>query len=576
MKGERNRSRFDKKLQQIVVGQGLVDSREAEKAMSIARRDQKPLSSVLVQSEAVKEQDLMGALAAEVRVPPLDLGKVDVDPSVLEVIPQNLAIEYGMLPITKIGNVLTVAVADPFDIVHQDDIRRLTGCELRLALSMETTIQSAIETSYSADDQRMQELFADAIEPEMEFSEEEINFENINLDDLTGGASPVVKLVNLIIYKGIRDRASDIHIEPVEKKLRVRYRMDGVLVETFSPPRKMLNAIVSRIKILANLDIAERMKSQDGKFQLRVEGRQIDFRISILPTIHGEKVVMRILDAENLALSLDLLGFETQALQDFKNAVQSPYGMILVTGPTGSGKSTTLYSAIKEILTVESNFVTVEDPVEYQLDGVNQTHVNPKRGVTFASALRSILRQDPDVILIGEIRDTETLDIAVKAALTGHLVLSTLHTNDAASTVTRMVDMGLDPFMVASSVLLIAAQRLSRKLCENCKEPTDEIPPRERLLEIGFRPEECENLTLYRPMGCSRCSQGYKGRFALLETLVMNDEMKRMIIAGASAVDIKQRAIQSGMLTLRRAGILNVIRGKTSLEEVLRVTVADD
>jgi len=574
MKGERNRGRFDKRLQSVLVNQGVLDSKDAERSMSIAKRDGKPFSQVLVQSEVLKENEILGALAIETRVPPLDLPKMEIDPSVLEVIPAEVAREFGMLPVTKIGNVLTIAVSDPFDIVRLDDIRRITGCELRLALCSETTIESVIDSSYSADEAKMQELFADAVEPEMEFSEEDLNFDNINLDDLTGDASPVVKLVNLIIYKGIRDRASDIHIEPTDKKLRVRYRMDGILLETFAPPKKMLNAIVSRIKILSNLDIAERMKPQDGKFQLRVEGRQIDFRVSVLPTIHGEKVVLRILDAENLALSLDLLGFETKALQDFKHAVKSPYGMILVTGPTGSGKSTTLYSAIKEILSVESNFVTVEDPVEYQLDGVNQTQVNPKRGVNFASALRSILRQDPDVILIGEVRDAETLDIAVKAALTGHLVLSTLHTNDAASTVTRMTDMGLDPFMVGSSVLLIAAQRLARKLCEQCKQPAD-VPPRERLLQIGFLPEECEDLTLYKPVGCGRCGQGYKGRFALLETLVMTDTIKRLILSGGSAVDIKEKAVEEGMLTLRRAGILNAIRGKTSLEEVLRVTMND-
>jgi len=573
MKG--TRSRFDKKLPNILVSQGILEAKDVDHAVALARKDKKPLSTVLLQSDLVRESELLGAVAQEVRVPPIDLSKVEAEAAVLEAIPQDLALESGVFPVTRIDNVLTVAVADPFDVVRLDDIRRITGSELRLVLSTESSIEAAIASSYSADDRRMEELFETTIEPELEFSEEEINFENINLEDLTGDASPVVKLVNLIIYKGIRDRASDIHLEPQEKKVRVRYRIDGVLSGAFTPPKKMLNAMVSRVKILANLDIAERMRPQDGKFQLRVEGRQVDFRVSVLPTIHGEKVVMRILDAENLALSLDLLGFEKQALDHFKDAVVQPYGMVLVTGPTGSGKSTTLYSAIKEILSAESNFVTVEDPVEYQLEGVNQTQVHPKRGITFAGALRSILRQDPDVILIGEIRDAETLDIAVKAALTGHLVLSTLHTNDASSTVTRMVDMGLDPFMVASSVLLIAAQRLARKLCENCREPMDPMPNRERLLQTGFRPEEIEGLTLFQPMGCSRCSNGYKGRFALLETLVMSDELKRLIINGGSSVDIKQRALEEEMITLRRAGILNATRGKTSLEEVLRVTMAD-
>lgn len=574
MKGSVN-TRLDKKLPAILSQQGLLEPGEIEKAIQAAKRESKPLSVVLIQTDKVKESVLLGAIAHEVRIPPIDLEKFEPEVSVLEMIPQDLAESSGVLPLTKIDNVLTVAVSDPFDIVQLDDIRRVTGSELRLVLSTETTIQNVISSSYSTDDKQMAELFENAIEPEIEFSEEDLDFENINLEDLTGDASPVVKLVNLIIYKGIRDRASDIHIEPQEKRIRVRYRLDGVLTEAFTPPKKMLNAVVSRVKILSSLDIAERMRPQDGKFQLRVEGRHIDFRVSVIPTIHGEKLVMRILDADNLALSLDLLGFEPHSLDHFKHAVKQPYGMILVTGPTGSGKSTTLYSSIKEILSVESNFVTVEDPVEYQLEGVNQTHVNPKRGITFAGALRSILRQDPDVILIGEIRDAETLDIAVKAALTGHLVLSTLHTNDAASTVTRMVDMGLDPFMVASSVVLIAAQRLARKLCDTCKEPLEDVPPRDRLLKIGFKPEEIDSITLHRPVGCSRCSNGYKGRFALLETMVMTDELKRLVISGGSAVDIKEKAIPEGMMTLRRAGLLNALRGRTSLEEVLRVTMAD-
>jgi type IV pilus assembly protein PilB len=360
----------------------------------------------------------------------------------------------------------------------------------------------------------------------------------------------------------------------MEKTIRVRFRNDGKMRETFTPPRKMLNSIVSRIKIMSALDIAEKRRPQDGKFQIKMEGRQVDFRVSILPLVHGEKVVLRILDAGNLALRLDILGFEEQALADFKDAVESPYGMILVTGPTGSGKSTTLYSAVKEVMTDSDNFVTVEDPVEYQLAGVNQVQVNPKAGLTFAGALRSILRQDPDVVMIGEIRDSETIEIAVKAALTGHLVLSTLHTNDAPSTITRMVDMGVDPFMVASSTLLVSAQRLCRKLCPNCREPF-EAPP-ERLLHIGFTQEEIDaGMELYKPKGCPRCSQGYSGRFALLETLPMSDEIKRIIVEGGSAVDIKEEALRQGMITLRRCAILNAMRGKTSIEEVLRVTLSD-
>ena len=421
----------------------------------------------------------------------------------------------------------------------------------------------------------MSELFGNLDEPEMELTKEVE--EDADLSQLTRSAeqAPVVRLVNLIIYQAIRDGASDIHIEPFEKQLRVRYRVDGLLQETTSPPKRLQNAVVSRIKIMSELDIAEKRKPQDGKFQLKVAGRPIDFRVSSLPTLHGEKVVLRILDSSKLAMSLDNLGFEQKALDDFRNAIHSPYGMILVTGPTGSGKSTTLYSAIKEIMRPEDNIVTIEDPVEYQLDGINQVQVNPLRGVTFSGALRSILRQDPDTILVGEIRDGETADIAIKAALTGHLVLSTLHTNDAPSTITRLTDMGVDAFLVASSVNVVSAQRLCRRLCGECKEQV-KVPPA-RMLEMGFREEEIEGATIHKPVGCLRCNQvGYRGRFALLETVPVTNEVKKAVIQGRSAVDIKQLALEQGMISLRRCGLLNAMRGNTSLEEVHNVTMADE
>jgi type IV pilus assembly protein PilB len=380
-------------------------------------------------------------------------------------------------------------------------------------------------------------------------------------------------LVNLMILQAIREGASDIHVEPFEKHLRVRYRVDGACHESLSPPLKMHPAIVSRIKIMSEMDIAERRKPQDGKFQMKVQGRQVDFRVSILPMVHGEKVVIRILDTSSLALTLDALGFEEKALKDFRFSVTAPYGMILVTGPTGSGKSTTLYSAVKEVLNIEENITTVEDPVEYQLDGVNQVPVSEKRGLTFAAALRSILRQDPDTVMIGEIRDRETIEIAVKAALTGHLVFSTLHTNDAPSTVTRMVDMGVEPFLVGAATLLIAAQRLGRKLCTECKEKTEF--PLEKLLAEGMTAEQAKEATFFRPKGCGRCSGGYKGRFALLETMPFNDELRRVITEGGTSLDIKQKAISQGMQTLRAVGLANAMRGKTSLEEVLSITMAD-
>jgi type IV pilus assembly protein PilB len=444
-------------------------------------------------------------------------------------------------------------------------------------VSTEVSIRKAIEKSYNRGEAEMNQLFEDMGDADVEYKQKtEEADDNIDLTELTGNSetSPVVKLVNLLIYQAVRDGASDIHIEPFEKKIRVRYRQDGSLRETISPPKPMQSAIVSRIKIMADLDIAEKRRPQDGKFQIRLDGRNIDFRVSILPTIHGEKVVLRILDSSNLALNLDSLGFEPKALDDFRKAIASPYGMILVTGPTGSGKSTTLYSSLKEMMRIEDNTITVEDPVEYQLEGVNQVAVNVKRGLTFAAALRSILRQDPDIIMVGEIRDKETVEIAVKAALTGHLVLSTLHTNDAPGTVMRMIDMEVDPFMVASSTLLVSAQRLARKLCPECREEV-EIKA-QALLSLGAAESDLAGgYHIYRPVGCARCSMGYRGRFALLETMPVTDPIRRIIIDGGGAMDLKKKALEEGMMTLRRAGLLNAVRGKTSLEEIVQVTMAD-
>ncbi|MFM7282744.1 MAG: GspE/PulE family protein, partial [Planctomycetia bacterium] len=391
----------------------------------------------------------------------------------------------------------------------------------------------------------------------------------------TSEDAPAVRLVNAVLVDALKVKASDIHIEPGEKQVRVRYRIDGNMRQAMEMPKQILNAFISRLKIMAQLDIAERFTPQDGKFQIRYEGRTIDLRLSILPVVGGEKAVMRILDGGNLALKLETMGYEESSLQDIRRAINAAYGMMLVTGPTGSGKSTTLYSCVHEVATPDVNVVTVEDPVEYRMDGINQVPVNPKRGLTFAGALRSILRQDPDVVLVGEIRDTETADIAVKAALTGHLVLSTLHTNDAPSTITRLIDMGVDPFMVSSSLLCIGAQRLARKLCEGCRQPL-ELPERE-LLSVGYLPAEIEGIRLFkaRPEGCQRCNNGYKGRFAILETLYLDDTLKRMIVERRSVLEMKAHAVEAGMISLRRVGLLNAMRGRTSLEEVLRVTLND-
>ncbi len=573
-------AKFDKRLKNILVKRGCISTRAAEEAVAVAEREAKSLAQVLVEQKAIEERTLIAAVAAEMKMPPIDVSRVEVEDAVLESLPQDLAKYYGVLPVAKIGDILTLAVSNPFDILKLDDIRIVTGCNIRPVVSTEMAIQAAIARAYDRSAQKLEELYGDMVDPEIEVTREGQEVEGLvdgstDLDQIADEKSPIVKLVNLLILQAVKERASDIHIEPMEKKLRIRFRKDGVLVERQpAPPKKYANAITSRIKILAALDIAEKRVPQDGKFQLRVEGRPIDFRVSVLPTIHGEKTVLRILDSSNLSLTLDQLGFEPQALEAFKKALTSPYGMVLVTGPTGSGKTTTLYSALREVLTVEENIVTVEDPVEYQLEGVNQVPVNPKRGMTFAAALRSILRQDPDTVMIGEMRDLETIEIAIRAALTGHLVLSTLHTNDAASTITRMIDMGVDPFLVTSTVILASAQRLLRKVCPECREEV--TYPEERLREIGFTEEEIASKPVFfRGRGCQRCNNGYNGRFAVLEALTMTDRLKRLVLDGQSDVILKQAAIEECMITLRRCGLLNALRGRTSIEEVLRMT-ADD
>ena len=572
----RTTSTFDKRLRSILLRSGAVDESGLKTALATCEEKECSLSRAVVDCGLLSEEALIALLAREARLPPIDVSRVNPDDSVKDILNENVARYYNVLPVSKIGDILTVAVANPFDILELDDLKIVTGCSLRPVISTEQAISDAITRIFDQGGQIAQDLIEGLDDKEFEIKDGEGEEEEFTLEDIQNAKdSPVVKLVNLIIYQGVRDRASDIHIEPFEKHIRVRYRIDGVLREALSPPKKMQNAIISRIKIISGLDIAERRVPQDGKFQFKLEGRQIDFRVSTLPTIHGEKAVLRILDSSNVRLGLDSLGFEEKALNDVKRAIRVPYGMFLVTGPTGSGKSTTLYSSLREIMSVEDNIITVEDPVEYQLEGINQVHVNVKRGLTFAAALRSILRQDPDTIMIGEIRDLETAEIAVKAALTGHLVFSTLHTNDASSTVTRLVDMGIDPFLVASSVVCVAAQRLGRRLCSECKQPLEKLPPKERLLEIGFKEEETKDLTAYHPVGCTHCQGGFAGRFALLETLPISEKIKRIIIDGGSAIDIKQQGIKEGMITLRRCGILNVIRGKTSIEETLRVTMDD-
>jgi type IV pilus assembly protein PilB len=570
---------FDKRVIRLVEEKGMVDPQKLREAVQAAEQKNRTVAAVLTDSKLVDEHALLGAIADHSRIAPIDLRLVAPEPSVLEQFPQDLVQQHQAFPVSRIGNVLTVAVTNPYDIVKLDDIRLVTGCELRIVLTLEDHLRAAVDKAFRSGQKEVENLLENMEGGDVSLAETDDDDADSNVLDQNALAqnedSPVVKFVNAMIYQAAKERASDIHVEAYERRVSVRFRGDGNLREVFSPPKKMHNAIASRLKIMAALDIAERRKPQDGKFQMRIDGRQIDFRVSVLPCIHGEKIVLRLLDGGNLSLSLDSLGFEEKALSDFREAIAQPYGMILVTGPTGSGKSTTLYSAVREMLVGTDNFVTVEDPVEYQLEGVNQVQVSVKRGLTFAAALRSILRQDPDTILIGEIRDTETIDIAVKAALTGHLVLSTLHTNDAPSTITRMADMGVDPFMVASSTLLVSAQRLCRKLCAACREPI-EPPPVERLKAMGFKDEDiAPDLQFFAPRGCPRCNQGFAGRFAILETLPMTEDIKRVVVKGGSAQDIKKIALANNMLTLRRCGLRAAAKGRTALEEVLRVTLND-
>ncbi len=570
-------SQLAKKLKQLLEKAGKVEVEVADEALAEAKSQGRPFTEILVKKGIASASELTGMLARAANIPPIDLNKLAVNKEVLESVPEETATEYGIFPIDRIGSILTVAVANPFDVLKLDDIRIITGCQLRTVASTAEEIEKAIERGYQKESESVDGILGTFDGEDVELQESKIEDDTTDLSSISDEDAPVVKLVNKIILDGCNTGASDIHIEPFEKKVIIRYRKDGALYEAMQLPKRMQNTITSRIKIMAKLDIAERRIPQDGKFQMKIGRKAIDFRVSILPVVWGEKTVFRILDSSNLALDIESLGFESKSMEDYKWACAQPYGMILVTGPTGSGKSTTLYSAVQSIAQPDINLVTVEDPVEYQLEGINQVPVNPKAGMTFAAALRSILRQDPDVVLIGEIRDHETLEIGVKAALTGHLVLSTLHTNDAPSTITRMVDMGMDPFMVSSAALLICAQRLGRKLCPNCKKRVELKP--EALKRLGYTDEDLDGgipeMEIYEPVGCPRCNQGYKGRFALLETMRMSEGVKRMVVDGAHIADVKKLALSEGMLTLRRCGLLNAARGKTSLQEVESVTMAD-
>ena len=548
-----------------LVDSSLISQDQLELALQEQGKAGGSLGYNLVKTGAISEKAFSEFLSQIYGVPALDLDEINPEDHSVELIPPEVATKFQVVPVSREGRVLTVAMANPDNIFAIDDIKFITGLEVRPVVATETAIKRAIDRFYDSADS-LAEVMRD-MEDDFEIVED-ID-DDAGLSEVQSEDAPVVKLVNSLIADAVNKGASDIHIEPFEKKLRVRYRIDGVLHEMMSPPFKMKGAVISRLKIMAELDIAEKRVPQDGRIKIRIGSKKIDLRVSSLPTIFGEKVVMRILDKSNLEIDLTKLGFVPEALSKLTKAIESPYGMVLVTGPTGSGKTTTLYSALNRINLPEHNIMTAEDPVEYNLDGINQVNVHEEIGLTFASALKAFLRQDPNIVMVGEIRDLETASIAVKAALTGHLVLSTLHTNDAASTINRMIDMGIEPFLVASSTNLILAQRLVRKLCTKCKSKV-EIHP-EALRELGTAGDA--PFDIFEPVGCPSCSgTGYSGRLGLYEVMPISEEIRQMILDRCSSTEIKEQAVRESMLTLRTDGIVKLKDGITSLEEVFKET----
>ncbi len=564
----------------LLVREKVITPAQLEEALSYQKRNGGRLGTSLVKLKYCSEDDVARILSRQYGVPSHTLHELSVPAEVLRLVPRETAERMQILPLERNGAALRLAMADPTNVFALDDVKFMTGLNLEPVVASESAIQAAIQRCYGEidnDGDQIQKVIEDLELSETEAIETELDLDT-KLDDLekAAEAAPVVRLVNAILTEALRRGASDIHLEPYERLLRVRYRIDGVLQEVMQPPMKLRNAMVSPLKIMAKLDISEKRLPQDGRIMLRTthenKTKVLDLRVSTLPTLFGEKIVMRLLDKENLRLDMTKLGFEPAALAHFQEAIHKPYGMVLVTGPTGSGKTNTLYSAISQLNTPDTNIMTAEDPVEFQLAGINQVQVKEQIGLNFAAALRSFLRQDPNIILVGEIRDFETAEIAVKAALTGHLVLSTLHTNDAPSTITRLMNMGIEPFLVATSVNLICAQRLIRRICAHCGEPRP-LPERE-LRDLGFSPEEAASVIPRRGAGCGECNgSGYRGRVGLFEVMPMEEELRDMVLVGASALDLKRKALEQGMKTLRRAGLEKVKEGVTTVEEILRETV---
>jgi type IV pilus assembly protein PilB len=564
----------DERLGELLLRERMISLEQLKQAQDEQKRSGSNLGYTLARMGYVSDEDISKFLAAQYNVPAVNLSDYEIDPEIIALIPKEVAQRHKVIPVQRAGSSLIVAMADPTNLHAIDDIKFLTAYNVEPVVASEAAIQAAIEKYYEKGISYTEAL------GEMDLGEIEVREDDegdinvLELEKLSEDA-PVVRLVNLLLINAIRKGASDIHVEPYEKFLRVRYRVDGVLIEEMQPPKKMQNAICSRLKIMSQLDIAERRLPQDGRIKLRVgKDKEMDFRVSVLPTLFGEKVVLRLLDKSSLQLDMTKLGFEPQALDHFHKSIYMPYGMCLVTGPTGSGKTTTLYSALSELNRPSHNISTAEDPVEYNLPGINQVQMHEEIGLNFAACLRAFLRQDPDIIMVGEIRDFETAEIGIKAALTGHLVLSTLHTNDAPSTISRLLNMGIEPFLVTASVNLILAQRLVRKICTACA-VEDHEPPK-ALLDAGFTEDELGQLKLRKGRGCRECSNtGHRGRIALYEVMPFQDDLKELVLQGASTAELKAQAIRNGMVSLRRAGLNKVKDGTSSLEEVLRVTAMD-
>jgi type IV pilus assembly protein PilB len=571
---------MSQRLGDLLVKEKIITPEQLEQASKVQKEQSCRLGSALVKLGFLTDEDVTNFLSRQYGVPAINLSYFEIDAAVVKLIPFETAKRYQILPLSRVGASLTIAMVDPTNVFAMDDIKFMTGFNIEPVVASESSILAGIEKAYGSggkeeDLETVMQSMSEMGDSDVELQSEEQQMELAELEKAADEA-PVVKLVNVVLGDAVKRGASDIHIEPYEKEFRVRFRIDGVLQSIMSPPMKLKDAITSRLKIMSKLDISEKRLPQDGRIMLKMNigGRkkQLDFRVSTLPTLWGEKIVLRLLDKENLRLDMTKLGFEAESLVKFEKAILKPYGMVLVTGPTGSGKTNTLYSAISRLNQPDTNIMTAEDPVEFQLGGVNQVQMKEQIGLNFAAALRSFLRQDPNIILVGEIRDFETAEIAIKAALTGHLVLSTLHTNGAPETITRLMNMGIEPFLVATSVHLICAQRLVRRICKDCTEVVD--VPGQTLIDAGFTPEESKTVKIQKGKGCGVCNNtGYKGRCGLYEVMEVDDEIRELVLVGASAVELKKKAIERGMITLRRSGLIKVAAGMTTLEEVARETI---